>query len=60
MHGNTNVKSPPVTLPAVMGYVAILLELNYAKMISFRNLELLRRWGIGSSQDLPKKAKTAQ
>ena len=40
-----------------MGYVAVLLELNYAKINSFRNLELLLRRGTGSSQDLPKQAK---
>jgi hypothetical protein len=40
-----------------MGYIVFLLELNYAKTNSFRNLELLLRRGIGSSQDLPKQAK---
>jgi hypothetical protein len=40
-----------------MGYVAVLLELNYAKINSFRNLELLLRRGTGSSKDLPKQAK---
>jgi hypothetical protein len=43
-----------------MGYVALLLEMNYAKINSSRNMELLLRRGIGSSQDLPKQAKTAQ
>jgi len=40
-----------------MGCVAFLLELNYGKINSFRNVELLFRWGIVSSQDLPKQAK---
>jgi len=44
-----------------MGYVAFILEMNYAKINSFRNMALLLRRGIGSSKDLPKQAKkTAQ